>query len=300
MIETKHIPVLLNETMKLLEPKSGEVFIDCTFGGGGHSGKILDKIGANGRLLAIDWNLEAINKCKLYAKEFHHLECLNANFADLLHITQKINFPKADGLLIDLGISSDELENSGRGFSFQKNEPLFMTFSNNEKPVRTILKELKVKELEKIIKDFGGERYAGRIAAAIKETLKKHPIETTLDLASVIMRTVPTNYEHQRIHPATRTFMALRIYANKELENLEKVLGNVIKVMNVGGRVAVISFHSLEDRIVKNYFRNLNKDGLAEILTKKPLEPSEEEKLSNPRSRSSKLRAIKIKNHDGI
>lgn len=293
-METLHTPVLLDEVINLLEPKEGEVFIDCTFGGGGHSEKILEKIGAKGKLLAIDWNLEAINKCKLYAKEFRHVECLNANFADLPHITQKINFPKADGLLIDLGISSDELESSGRGFSFQKNEPLFMTFSNNQKPVRTILKELRVKELEKVIRDFGEERYAGKIAAAIKATLKKHPIETTLDLASVIIKAVPASYEHQRIHPATRTFMALRIYANNELENLEKVLGDLTHIMNDGGRIAVISFHSLEDRIVKNYFKNFHKDGFAEILTKKPLVPTEKEIANNPRSRSAKLRAIKI------
>ncbi len=291
---TQHTPVLLNEVMALLEPKSGETFIDCTFGGGGHSKKILEKIGKDGKLLAIDWNLEAINLCKLYAKEFRHVECLNANFADLLHITKKINFPKADGLLIDLGISSDELESSGRGFSFQKNEPLFMTFSNEQKPVRTILKELKLKELEKVIRDFGEERYAGRIAVTIKETLKKHPIETTLDLVSVIVKATPSHYHHQRIHPATRTFMALRIYANKELENLEKILTELKHIMNAEGRVAVISFHSLEDRLVKNYFRNLRKENCAELLTKKPITPSLEEMQQNPRARSAKLRAIKI------
>ncbi len=291
---TSHLPVLLNEAMALLEPKLGETFIDCTFGGGGHSKKILEKIGKDGKLLAIDWNLEAINLCKSYAKEFSHVECLNANFADLAHIAKKINFPKADGLLIDLGISSDELENSGRGFSFQKNEPLFMTFSNEQKPVKTILKELRVKELEKVIRDFGEERFAGKIAATIKEALKKRPIETTLDLVSIIIKATPPYYHHQRIHPATKTFMALRIYANKELENLEKILMELKHVMNTGGRIAIISFHSLEDRLVKNYFRNLHKENHAELLTKKPITPSLGEIQLNPRARSAKLRGVKI------
>lgn len=267
-----HTPVLLNEVITTLDPKPGEFFIDGTFGSGGHSKAIQEKIGTSGRLLAIDWDKTG------------------ENFADLPEILKKRELPKADGLMIDLGFSSEQLS-SGRGFSFERNEPLLMTYDFSAKPVREILKELSEEELAKIIKDLSDERFAKRIAQRIEEYLKRKPIETSKELAEIIKSAVPKNYERGRIHPATRTFMALRIYANKELENLEKLLKNMELILKPGGRAAIISFHSLEDRLVKNYFRDLSKVGRLKILTKKPITASREEILMNPRARSAKLRA---------
>ncbi len=281
-----HIPVLLNEVLKFLEPKPGEFFIDGTFGAGGHSRAIQALIGERGRLLAIDW------------------EKTGENYADLVEILKAKKLGKADGLLLDLGFSSEQL-GGGKGFSFQINEPLAMVYDLNQKPVRTILKELDEKELAQIIRDFGGEKFSGRIARVIKEVIRKKGINTTFDLAEAVKSAVPGNYERGRIHPATRTFQALRIYANNELGNLEKVLKDIFKILKpatadggAGGRVVIISFHSLEDRIVKNYFRDYAKEKKMAILTKKPVEATDEEVRINPRSRSAKLRAALILNHN--
>lgn len=271
----KHRPVLLNEVIALLDPKPGEFFIDATYGGGGHSRAIREKIGQKGRLLTIDWSESA-------AAEIH------ANFADLPQILKELNLPLADGLLLDLGYSSDQLEKSGRGFSFLRNEPLIMTYSNVSPPVYKILQELQESELAKIIKNFGEERYARQIAHEINKQRKKQPISTTGELVEAIKRAVPQNYERGRIHPATRTFQALRIYANQELTNLENLLKSIKEVVASGGRAAIISFHSLEDRLVKNYFKNLT------VITKKPIRPTAEEVRINPRARSARLRVAII------
>lgn len=268
----KHTPVLLKEVTELLDPKPGEFFIDGTAGSGGHSKAIQEKVGPTGKLLAIDW------------------EKTGENYADLAEILKKKNLGKANGLILDLGFSSEQI-GGGRGFSFQKDEPLFMTYDPSAEPLKQILKELTEEELAEIIKEFGEERYAWRIAKAIYEQERQKPIETTFELAEIIKRAVPKNYERGRIHPATRTFMAFRIYANHEMENLEKVLQDLPEILKPGGRAAVISFHSLEDRLVKNYFRDYAKAGKIKILTKKPITATKEEIAANPRSRSAKLRA---------
>ncbi len=270
-----HIPVLLNEVINILDPKPGEFFIDGTAGAMGHSKAIQEKIGANGRLLSIDW------------------EKTGENYADLPVILKQKHFEKADGLLLDLGFSSEQLS-GGRGFSFQIDEPLLMTYDPNAEPVKDLLQELSEEKLASIIKDFGEERFAKQIAASVKNQEKIKPVKTTQDLVEAIARAVPISYQRGRIHPATRTFMALRIYANHELENLESILKNLDSVLRPGGRAAIISFHSLEDRIVKNYFRNLAKAGKIKILTKKPIIASREEIAANPRSRSAKLRAAQL------
>ncbi len=272
----KHKPVLLNEAITVLDPKPGEFFIDGTFGSGGHAQAILEKLGSERKLLAIDW------------------EKTGENFADLAYLLVKKRLPKADGLLLDLGISSDQLELSGRGFSFQRDEPLLMNFNSASKPAKTILRELSERELATMIFELSQEKFAHRIAKAIKEQERIKSIETTQELVAVIQRAVPANYERGRIHPATRTFMALRMYVNNELKNLERVLQNLPEILKTGGRVAIISFHSLEDRLVKNHFRNLAKVGKLKILTKKPITPSREEIKNNPRARSAKLRAASI------
>jgi|SRR3989344_4368438 len=297
---TVHKPVLLNEVINVLNPQPGEFFIDGTFGGGGHSQAILEKIGESGKLLGIDWNQSAIEngKFQVTSLKFKDILLIQDNFVNLPEILEKNSLPKADGFLLDLGISSDELENSGRGFSFNPpgggDEPLLMTYSDNEIPVRDLLKQLSKEELTEIIKNYGEENWAIKIAEAIKDRVRKKPIETSRELAELISETLPRNYEHGRIHPATRTFMALRIYANKELENLEKVLKNLDKILKNKGRVAIISFHSLEDRLVKNYFRDMAKENLLEIVTKKPIVATREEILENLRSRSAKLRSAQL------
>ncbi len=292
-----HVPVLLHESIRLLDPKPGEFIIDATVDGGGLAAAILEKISPNGLLLGIDWDRRMIEKAQERIAEILKLQfpisevvLVNDNFARLPEILKERNLGQADGLVLDLGFSSEQLENFGRGFSFQRDEPLIMTYSNDVKPVREILKELSENELAEIIRKFGEERYAKRIAYAIKQQEKIKPIETTKELVDAVIPAVPKNYEQGRIHPATRTFQALRIYANKELENLETVLKNLPEILKVGGRAAIISFHSLEDRLVKNYFRDYKKVEKLTILTKKPITASEEEIKENPRTRSAKLR----------
>ena len=204
----KHIPVLLNKVIELLQPKPGEYFVDGTFGAGGHSKEIWKKISPKGKLLAIDWNKKAIQQC-CQQKEFI---CVEGNFAEILNHDTRCR--SLDGLLLDLGLSSDELEESGRGFSFQKDEPLLMTYSDNQRPLYQMLIELNEKELAKIIRDYGEERHANQIARSIKEYCRRGEMKTTKNLVEAILAVCPAR--HSRLHPATKTFMALRIYAAQQ------------------------------------------------------------------------------------
>jgi 16S rRNA (cytosine1402-N4)-methyltransferase len=286
-----HIPVLLKEVIEILKPQPGEFFIDGTVGGGGHAAEIIKRIGSKGKFLGIDWDENNSNE----------LISVHGNFADLPEILKNLpagrqgKLGKADGLFLDLGFSSEQLE-SGKGFSFSgPEEPLLMIYDQEMIPVKDWLKKLTEKELTEIIRNFGDERYAGRISRAIKQN--RFPVETNKQLAEVVSQAVPGNYERGRIHPATRTFLALRIFANQELLNLKKVLNSLNQILKVGGRIAIISFNSSEDRIVKIFFREQKKEGKMEILTKKPISPAFEEIKQNPRARSAKLRAaILIKN----
>jgi len=284
-----HLPVLLNEVIRFLDPKPGGFIIDGTVGGGGHAEEILKYLGDNGKLLGIDWDEDVISRSGL--KNYgERVMLICGNYADLPEIMKEKNLPQADGLLLDLGFSSEQLK-SGKGFSFLADEPLIMTYDLSRKPVREILKEIGESELTEIIRAFSEERFAGRIARAIKERECEKLIMTSGELAGIIRSAVPKNYERGRIDPATRTFQALRIYANDELGNLKKVLESIPKIVKPGGRIAIISFHSLEDRIVKNEFRKMAKEKIISTLTKKPVTATKEEILNNPRSRSAKLRA---------
>jgi len=239
--------------------------------------------------LGTDLDETTLEKVKGKITPNSKLILVRSNYADLPEIMEKENLPKADGLLLDLGFSSEQLT-AGRGFSFSgPEEPLLMTYDRYAVPVKSLIKQLKEFELAEIIKEFGEEHRAKRIAHAIKQN--RYPIETNKQLAEVVTRALPRNYERGRIHPATRTFLALRIYANQELDNLKKLLDSSGRILKIEGRIAVISFNSLEDRIVKNYFREKSNEGIMEILTKKPIGPSLEEIKQNPRSRSAKLRA---------
>lgn len=281
-----HKPVLLKEVLDMLRPQPGEFFIDGTFGGGGHSRAISEAIGPNGKLLAIDADARAIAACT------SDLICRQANFADLPTIVAELGYGKADGLLLDLGLSSDQLAASGRGFSFQRNEPLLMTLGNNDTPLEELLEGTSEQELAEVIREYSGERFAYRIAKEIKNAVAHGNMQTTTDLRNAILRAVPKDYEHGRIDPATRTFLALRIYANHEFERLASLVGNLDEVVKPGGRVAIITFHSTEDRLVKNLFRAIAERGEAALINKKVIIAGRAEVAENPRARSAKLRGI--------
>jgi 16S rRNA (cytosine1402-N4)-methyltransferase len=300
-----HKPVLLHEVITFLDPQPGDFIIDGTVDGGGHAAAIAQRIGPSGRLLGLDWDERLLEKCKARFADQKNVTLMHGNYADLSNIIPTQELGKADGLLIDLGFSSEQLEASGRGFSFGEaaaQEPLLMTYDDSRVPVWQIIREESEASLANIIYEFGGERMSRRIAKAIKDHGRKTPIMTAGALADVVRVALTGGrdgehrgaYEHGRIDPATRTFQAFRIYANGELENLKTLLKNLGEIVKPGGRVAIISFHSTEDGIVKRAFQSLAKEGKVEIVTKKPVEATREEIKENPRSRSAKIRAIKM------
>ncbi|MBZ9578491.1 16S rRNA (cytosine(1402)-N(4))-methyltransferase RsmH [Patescibacteria group bacterium] len=307
-----HIPVLQKEVLKYLAPKANQNFIDCTTGEGGHSLAILEKIAPHGKVLGIDWNLEIIKipKYKILNTKYEKRSILICdNFANLKKIVKKCNFKKVQGILFDLGISSWHLEESGRGFSFLRNEPLDMRYNVKSKilTAEEIVNDYPEKKLEKILREYGEERFAKKIAKEIIKNRKIRKIETTFQLVEIIKKAVPAWYRYPRTrtssvrdrkkiprrHFATKTFQALRIVVNDELNNFKKALPQTLEILEPQGRLVIISFHSLEDRISKNFLRDNSRKGLLKILTKKLIKPSKEEILINPRSRSAKLRAAK-------
>lgn len=286
-----HKPVLLKEVIEYLNPKPGEFIVDGTLDGGGHAAEIMKLIKPSGRFMGMDWDPSMIDKSKEKWADEKDLMLVNSNYADLADILASNNLGKIDGLLLDLGFSSEQLEGSGKGFSFKADEPLIMTYDADRAPAKEVIRRLSQEELANVIYEFGEERLSRQIAKAIKDRLRKGSIETTGQLADVIAKALPAGYEHGRIHPATRTFQALRIYVNDELGNIKKILSDLPKILNTGGRAVIITFHSLEDRIIKQHFKHLEKEGFLQTLTKKPIFTSREEVMSNPRSRSAKLRA---------
>lgn len=292
----KHVPVLQKEVLERLDPKPNENFVDCTTDGGGHTLAILEKIGPNGKVLGIDLDSELIRELETIKTEsdFNNLILVCGNYANLKEIVEKTEFKPVNGILLDLGMSSWQLEESGRGFSFQKNEPLDMRYggSRGDMTAAEILNKLEEKDIEGILKEFGEEKFSRKIAKEIAAAREIKPIEMTAQLVEIVRRAVPARYQSLKIHFATRTFQALRIAVNNEMENLKRVLPQAAEVLSPGGRIAIISFHSLEDRIVKRFF---NQENSLEVITKKPITASSEEIIINPRSRSAKMRvAVKI------
>jgi len=291
-----HIPVLQKEVIEYLAPKPNQNFIDCTIGEGGHAFAILEKILPNGKILGIDTTLELISKVQKEIKNFKKNFILVCdNFVYLKKIVKKQKFQKVKGILFDLGMSSWHLERSEKGFSFQKDEILDMRYSRqgeNGLTAEKIINNWPEKDLIKILREYGQEKFANRIAKEIIKARGVKPIKKTFHLVEIIKRATPFWYHRQKIHFATKTFQALRIVVNKELENLQKALPQALEILERKGRLVIISFHSLEDKIVKNFFRENSKKGLLKILTKKPINPSKIEVKINPRSRSAKLRAI--------
>lgn len=288
----KHETVLLKETVDALTLKGGDTAIDATLGVGGHAALLAHVVGKKGTVLAIDADelSLALAKEKLDDADAKII-LVQGNFRNLRTIANDAGVKVADGIVFDLGWHSEQL-NSGRGLSFNADEPLLMTLSGKRESLTAadIIAGWDQEEIAKLIREYGEERFSGRIARAIVEARKKHPIQTARELADVIASSVPSFYRRGRIHPATRTFQALRIAVNEELEALTSGLSDAIQLLKSGGRVAVISFHSLEDRIVKQAFRSAEDTGIGKRITKKPLIPTEEERSKNPRSRSAKLR----------
>lgn len=293
---SKHIPVLLREAIEILDPKPGEFFIDGTLGGGGHTKAIAERVGGFGKMLCVDWDGDAVSHFSIPdGRDVPTIIVKNANYKDIPDLLKEERLPKADGLILDLGFSSDQVEDAKRGFSFMHDGELDMRYSGEYASAADIINQYREHELETMFRVFGGERYAGRIAKAICEARKKKRIERTGELEEIIFHTVPSFARKGKIHPATRVFQALRIAVNHELENVSLILKEIPECVRSGGRVAIITFHSLEDKLVKEGFKNLVQNGKAELLHKKPIAPERSEIKNNPRSRSAKIRSIILK-----
>ncbi|MBM4347854.1 MAG: 16S rRNA (cytosine(1402)-N(4))-methyltransferase RsmH [Deltaproteobacteria bacterium] len=291
-MEFKHIPVMVEEVMDLLRCEPGRIYVDGTLGGGGHAEEILKRTGPDGLLIGMDWDKEAINEAEKRLKPYgSRARLFRESFIHLPEILKTMKIQTVDGILLDLGLSSIQLEKEERGFSFRGEGPLDMRMDERKAHTAAeLLNGLPLAELESIIFEYGEERWAKRIAKAIVSEREQEPIQTTESLRRIIYRTIPKRFQSRRIDPATRTFQAIRIKVNEELENLKRILESGWKVLSKGGRICIISFHSLEDRMVKEGFRKLEREGMMQIATKKPFVPSEEEQEKNPRSRSAKLR----------
>lgn len=317
-----HKPVLLKEVIENLNLKPGMTVVDGTLGAGGHSIEILKKILPDGKLISIDWDKRALENFqkKLKKDKIVGYWCgVSDNYANLDKIFRRLELDSADAIFVDLGFSSDQIEDARRGFSFLKNGPLDMRYSPETQKMTAadIVNGYPEQKLIEIFRNYGEERYAGRIAREIVKARKVEPrsrrcaslrgkkIIGTEELVEIISKAVPENYKRGKIHPATRVFQALRIEVNQELENLEIFLEKAVRILAGGGRLAVISFHSLEDRIVKQFFQKESRDCVCppkfpkcicahkkslKIITKKPVQPSEKEIHENPRARSAKLR----------
>ena len=296
---SNHIPVLLEEIEEWLKPQSPGVYVDCTVGMGGTAAKFLEWSSPEGYLIGIDQDPEAIRKAREHLAPFAnrlHLYC--GNFKNVKTLVGSQKYSKVNGILFDLGISSAQLGEPQRGFSFMEDGPLDMRMDPSlGVTAGDLLNTLPMNQIADLIYQNGEERFSRRIAKAIVEMRKASPFSTTFQLVEVIKRAVPSGYRHGRIHFATRTFQALRIAVNGELEVIEPALRDAVELLVPGGRMGAISFHSLEDRIVKHTFRALayGKESGLSVLTKKPIVASRDEQRRNPRSRSAKLRVIERK-----
>jgi 16S rRNA (cytosine1402-N4)-methyltransferase len=292
-----HIPVLKDESLDGLNIQKGDVIVDGTLGGGGHTFEIIKRFGQDVKIIGLDLDVDAkVRTESLIGDTSNNFIFKNSGFQDIDKVLEDLKIEKVDKILLDLGISSFQLEVAGRGFSFLKDEPLLMTMKKDPKDedltAKDIVNTWDEENIADIIYGFGEEKYSRKIAKAIVEARKDKEIETTFDLVKIIDQAVGRNYKGMRIHPATRTFQALRIATNSELTNLQEVIKKGFDKLSEGGRIAIITFHSLEDRIVKRAFIDLKEKGLVKIITKKPIIPSDQELKLNPRARSSKLRLL--------
>lgn len=302
-----HEPVLLEEAVASLNCRSGGIYVDGTVGGGGHAALILEKTTPDGFLLGMDVDSDALQAADQRLMIFgRRKRLIKANYADIKQVLTEQRISQVDGILLDLGVSSHQLDVAERGFSIMKDAPLDMRMdSKSGRSAYDVVNSCSERELKEIIRQYGEEIMAGRIARAIAAKRKDGPIRTTTQLAAIIAGAMPVSLRHRKIHPATRTFQAIRIYVNNELSNLYRAIQDGTDCLKQGGRFSIISFHSLEDGIVKNSFRSLEKGCICpadmpvctcgqrprlKVITRKPISPSPEEIAANPRSRSARLR----------
>ncbi|MDH4330129.1 MAG: 16S rRNA (cytosine(1402)-N(4))-methyltransferase RsmH [Candidatus Moranbacteria bacterium] len=312
-----HKTVLLEEAVKGLNLKKGLVVVDATLGGGGHSLRILEKILPGGKLISIDRDENAIKGFRNKIDELNlkiepqELILINDNFSNIGEALDELGIEKVDAILADFGLSSDQLDSNERGFSFQSDSKLDMRMDQKQAlDAYQVINEYSFEELERIIRIFGDEKFSKKIAREIESRREKAPIETTKELVEIVEKAIPNSQKKRGINPATKTFQAIRMEVNQEIESIEKFLQESINRLNSEGRLSVISFHSGEDRVVKNIFKESANDCICpkefpvcvcdkkaeiEIITKKPIVPSDVEIEENPRSRSAKLRIVQKK-----
>lgn len=306
----EHISVLLNECIEGLNIVPDGIYVDCTLGGGGHSSHIVEKLNKGGTLIGIDQDANAIKAANERLKDYANVEYVRDNFSNIKNIIENLGLGQEsiNGFLLDLGVSSYQLDEADRGFSYNHNAPLDMRMDQRQSlSAYVVVNEYSADKLTHIIKEYGEERWAKRIAEFIVNERKTKPIATTFDLVSVIKKAVPKGARADGPHPAKRTFQAIRIEVNNELGILESTVNDMIDLLKPKGRICIITFHSLEDRIVKNVFRNLEnpctcprdfpvcvcgKKPKAKVITRKPILPSQEELEYNHRAHSAKLRIV--------
>ena len=303
----KHYPVMLHETVEGLNIKPDGTYVDCTLGGGGHAYEVLSRLNDKGKYIGIDQDRDAIIAASRRLEEFSKkLTVIRSNYEDIEEILERLGISGADGILIDLGVSSWQLACAERGFSYKNEAPLDMRMDlRMNKTAYDIVNGYEREELYRVIREYGEDRFAGNIAKHICMAREEKPIETTTELAEVIKNAIPAKFRNGKGHPAKQTFQAIRIELNRELEVLENTLDTMVKLLNPGGRLCIISFHSLEDRIVKNAFRRFENPctcppefpvcvcgakSRGRVINSKPIIPSEKELAENPRSKSAKLR----------
>jgi 16S rRNA (cytosine1402-N4)-methyltransferase len=291
----RHVPVMLREVLEFLSPQPRQVIVDATIGAGGHASEIARRIGSDGLLIGLDRDPAMIERARPRVAG-SKCEMIEANFAELREVLNELGIERVDAVLMDLGVASDQIEDSARGFSFSRSGPLDMRMNRRiGEPAAHLINRLKAENLADIFYRYGEERHSRRVARAIVEGRRRKEIETTEQLADIVRRAMPRGKPWQRIDPATRVFQALRIVVNDELSSLEQALNSLPTCLKFGGRAVVISFHSLEDRLVKQAFRQRES---WQQLTKKPVVPSAEETEHNPRARSAKLRAATLMNRE--
>lgn len=302
----KHVSVLLEETLNGLSIKEDGIYVDGTLGGAGHSSEILKCLSEKGHLIGIDQDTDALNAAKERLKAYKNVTYVHNNFHNIKDVLEELGIEEIDGIMMDLGVSSYQLDNKDRGFSYMQDAPLDMRMNRSDEfSAYDVVNSYEEEKLFRIIKDYGEERFAKRIASNIVNERNLKPIESTFELVEIIKKSIPAKFRREGPHPAKRTFQAIRIEVNSELDILNKAIEDSVDKLKKGGRIAIITFHSLEDRIVKNKFKELEKpctcpssfpicvcgkEPKVKIITRKPQEPTEAEVLENPRSRSAKLR----------
>ena len=307
-MEFNHVSVLLNECLEGLNIKENGIYVDGTLGGAGHSSEILKRLSKEGRLIGIDQDTDALKAAKERLKDYSNVTFVHSNFSNIENVLNNLNIDGVDGILMDLGVSSYQLDEGERGFSYMKDAPLDMRMNReNDFSAYNVVNEYSEEDLYRIIRDYGEEKFAKRIASFIVENRQEKNISTTLELVEIIKNAIPAKARREGPHPAKRTFQAIRIEVNSELSILNKTIEDGVEKLNKGGRMAIITFHSLEDRIVKNKFRDLavscrcpkefpvcvcGEKAKVKVISRKAIEPTKEEVDINPRSRSAKLRVI--------